>query len=128
MCLFGFHKYILYMGNRNLNQGQFQVPDTSKTPEKPWVKKNSPKEDDHNMQMFVKHSFNKEFKMNEFEIEPYKAPKILGDVFEAIIGAIFKDAGIIKLLEVLKPFLSPFILYVAKFSKHIYKEPKEDFG
>lgn len=47
--------------------------------------------------MFVKHSFSKDFKMNSMEIEPYKAPKILGDVFEAIIGAIFKDGGIMKL-------------------------------
>jgi len=65
--------------------------------------------------------------MNEFEIEPFKAPKILGDVFEALIGAIFKDAGIVTLLQILKPFLAPFVLYVAKFSKYIHKEPKEDF-
>jgi len=65
--------------------------------------------------------------MNEFEVEPYKAPKILGDVFESLIGAIFKDAGIETVLDVLKPLLSPFVLYVAKFSKSIHKEPKEDF-
>ena len=65
--------------------------------------------------------------MNEFELEPYKAPKILGDVMEALIGAIFKDGGMYKLLEVLKPFLTPFVLYVAKHSKSIHKEPKEDF-
>lgn len=29
-------------------------------------------------------------------MEPFKAPKILGDVFEAIIGAVFKDGGLIK--------------------------------
>jgi dsRNA-specific ribonuclease len=65
--------------------------------------------------------------MNEFEIEPFRTPKILGDVFEAIIGAIFKDGGIEKLIEVLRSLLAPFVLYVAKFSKNIYKEPKEDF-
>ena len=65
--------------------------------------------------------------MNAIEVEPFKAPKILGDVFEAIIGAVFKDGGIEKLHDVLKPLLAPFVLYVAKFSKSIHKEPKEDF-
>ena len=36
--------------------------------------------------------------MNVMDLEPFKAPKILGDVFEAIIGAIFKDGGIEKCL------------------------------
>lgn len=66
--------------------------------------------------------------MNEFEIEPFKSPKILGDVFESIIGAIFKDSGIEVLIDVLKTLLAPFVLYVAKFSKNIHKEPKEDFN
>jgi len=79
------------------------------------------------MQMYVRWSFNKKFKMNEFDIEPFKAPKILGDVFEAIVGAIFLDSGIERTLQVLKPLFAPFILYVAKYSKHIQKEPKEDF-
>ena len=39
--------------------------------------------------MYINYSFKKNFKMNQMEYEPYKAPKILGDVFEAIIGAIF---------------------------------------
>ena len=48
----------------------------------------------HDISMFIKYSFKRDFKMNQFIIEPYKSPKILGDVFEAIIGAIFKDGGI----------------------------------
>lgn len=83
--------------------------------------------DDHDMQMFINYSFNRRFKMNEQEIEPFKAPKILGDVFEAIIGAIFIDRGIEECIQVLKPLLTPFVLYVAKYSKNIHKEPKEDF-
>jgi dsRNA-specific ribonuclease len=39
--------------------------------------------------MYIKYSFRRDFKMNEFHIEPFKSPKILGDVFEALIGAIF---------------------------------------
>jgi dsRNA-specific ribonuclease len=65
--------------------------------------------------------------MNSMEFEPYKAPKILGDVFEAIIGAIFKDGGIEEILLVLKKLMAPFVVYVAKYSKNIHKEPKEDF-
>lgn len=52
------------------------------------------------MHNYIKY-FNKQFKMNEFEVEPFRTPKILGDVFEAIIGAIFKDGGIEKLIDVL---------------------------
>lgn len=55
--------------------------------------------------------------MNTAVLAPYKAPKILGDVFEAIIGAIFKDGGIDEVNRVLKMLMAPFVLYVAKFSK-----------
>jgi dsRNA-specific ribonuclease len=65
--------------------------------------------------------------MNVMDLEPFKAPKILGDVFEAIIGAIFKDGGIERSIDVLKSLMAPMVLYVAKFSKNIQKEPKEDF-
>mmetsp|Transcript_6248 Transcript_6248/g.10616 ORF Transcript_6248/g.10616 Transcript_6248/m.10616 type:complete len:209 (-) Transcript_6248:84-710(-) len=78
-------------------------------------------------QKFLKFTFAKDFKMHSNEIELYRAPKILGDVFEAIIGAIFIDGGIKAVIEVLRPLLSPFILFVAKHSKSIFKEPKEDF-
>lgn len=65
--------------------------------------------------------------MTKYDIEFYQAPKILGDVFEAIIGAIFIDGGIESVIEVLRPLLSPFVLFVAKYSKNMFKEPKEDF-
>ena len=65
--------------------------------------------------------------INGRETELFEAPKILGDVFEAIIGAVFVDGGIEKVLEVFQHLLSPFILYTAKYSKKLYKEPKEDF-
>lgn len=81
----------------------------------------------HDALMFIKYSFKKNFKMNSNEFEPYKPPKILGDVFEAIIGAIFKDGGIEDTIKVLKTLMAPFVLFVAKYSKKINKEPKEDF-
>jgi dsRNA-specific ribonuclease len=38
--------------------------------------------------------------MNGREIEVFEPPKILGDVFEAMIGAVFVDGGIEKVIEV----------------------------
>jgi dsRNA-specific ribonuclease len=31
--------------------------------------------------------------LNQREIEPFEAPKILGDIFESVIGAVFEDGG-----------------------------------
>jgi dsRNA-specific ribonuclease len=38
--------------------------------------------------------------INGREIELFEPPKILGDVFESLMGAIFLDGGIKKVLEV----------------------------
>lgn len=66
---------------------------------------------------YLKYSFTNDFQLNGRQIEPFESPKILGDLFESIIGAIFKDGGINEVLRVFKHMLSPFILYVAKYSK-----------
>lgn len=58
----------------------------------------------------------------------YEPPKILGDVFESLIGAIFLDGGIKAVLGVYEHLLSPFILFVAKYSKSLNREPKDDFN
>lgn len=58
----------------------------------------------------------------------YEPPKILGDVFEALIGAIFLDGGIHEVLKLYSHLLAPFILYVAKYSKSLNREPKDDFN
>lgn len=67
------------------------------------------------------------FDMNQREIEPFEPPKILGDVFEAVIGAIFEDGGLEQVIRVFKHILSPIVLFVAKFSKVLLKEAKECF-
>lgn len=77
---------------------------------------------------FIKYSFRRNFLMNGRESEIFEPPKILGDVFESIMGAIFMDGGIKKVLEVYQHLLSPFILFTAKYSKKLYKEPKDDFN
>ena len=67
------------------------------------------------------------FKMDETEIEPFAAPKILGDIFESVMGAIFVDGGLCAVMKVYKHLISPLLLFIAKFSKHVCKEPKEQF-
>lgn len=74
------------------------------------------------------YSFKKDFLINGIEKNQIFEPsKILGDLFEAIMGAIFIDGGIKEVLRVYQHLLSPFILFVAKYSKKLNKEPKEDF-
>ena len=83
---------------------------------------------EYDLDRYVCYSFNKNFRMNNREIEIFEPCKILGDVFEALIGAIFIDsAGMKEVLRVFQHLLSPFLLHVAKFSKKLSKEPKEEF-
>lgn len=66
--------------------------------------------------------------MNGREIDLCEPPKILGDIFESLMGAIFLDGGIEKVIEVYQHLLSPFILFTSKYSKQLCKEPKDDFN
>ena len=146
MCLYGLQEFILFSSSSPHGQRDKrtdlvhqegnpagEVNQKSQQQEPDWVAIRRNKElmaiqnTSYDTQMFIKYSFIKNFKMNRMQIEPFKAPKILGDVFEAIIGAVFKDGGILKLNQVLKELMAPFVLYVAKYSKSINKEPKEDF-
>jgi dsRNA-specific ribonuclease len=77
---------------------------------------------------YIEHSFRRNFLLNDREIELYEPPKVLGDVFEALMGAIFMDGGMTKVLEVYQHLLSPFILFVAKYSKNLNREAKDDFN
>lgn len=70
---------------------------------------------------FVKTNFD----LNENELEPFEPPKILGDVFESVMGAILEDGGLDAVMRVYRHLLCPLILFVAKFSKDVHKEPKE---
>jgi len=79
------------------------------------------------IEKFVLYSFKPNFRMDGRDIELFEAPKILGDVFESLMGAIFIDGGIEKVIEVYQHLLAPFILYIAKYSKVVRKEPKEEF-
>lgn len=78
---------------------------------------------------YLRYSFRPNFKLNQREIEPFECPKILGDIFESVMGAVFIDSprGLEDVISVYRPLISPFVLYVAKFSKVLYKEHKEEF-
>jgi|LakMenEpi03Aug12_release.lakeMendotaPanAssembly.Ray.scaffolds.fasta_scaffold768532_1 dsRNA-specific ribonuclease len=100
--LLGLHKYIVYYDSLEEEISKKDVND------------------------YLTFSFvNPNFYMNVREIEPFEAPKILGDVFESVLGAIFEDGGLEAVMQVFKHLLSPLILFVAKFSKDVFKEPKE---
>lgn len=58
----------------------------------------------------------------------YEAPKIISDVFEAILGAVFADGGYNQVVRVLQHILGPFVCMVAKFFDKIRKNPIEEFN
>lgn len=58
----------------------------------------------------------------------YEAPKIISDVFEGIIGAVFADGGYNETVRVLQHLLGPFVCMVAKFLDKIRKNPIEEFN
>lgn len=84
---------------------------------------------DSEIDKYILYSFKKNFSLNQRDIELFEPTKILGDVLEALIGAVYIDSGgdLLTVLETFKFMFCPFILYVAKHSKHLNHEPKEDF-
>jgi dsRNA-specific ribonuclease len=42
---------------------------------------------------YILYSFQKNFGLNQRDIELFEPSKILGDVFEALVGAVFIDGG-----------------------------------
>ena len=43
------------------------------------------------------------------------------------MGAIFIDGGMSEVIRVYRNILGPFVLFIAKHGKRLYKEPKEEF-
>ena len=77
---------------------------------------------------YILFSFKKNFALNQRDIELFEPSKILGDVFEALVGAVFIDGGGMEaVLKTFQHIICPFVLYVAKFNKQLNHEPKEDF-
>ena len=91
------------------------------------AKKETQKQMEAEVDKYILFSSKKNFFVDCRQIELFEPTKVLGDVFEALLGAVYIDAGIEKMLQVYEPLLGPFILFVAKFSKVMGKEPKEEF-
>lgn len=104
-CIMGLQEYCLYRDRREENL--FQKKD---------------------VRDFLRYSFrHKNFPMNQRRIEPFESPKLLGDIFESVIGAIYEDSGLDEVQRVFRHLLSPLILFNTQFSKlsALYGEPKE---
>jgi len=87
-CVFGFHRYCLYYDQAD---NQFSKKD---------------------VRDYLLHSFTvKNFPMNQRKIEPFETPKVLGDLFESVMGAIYEDGGLDEVHRVYKHLLAPIILY-----------------
>ena len=131
ITLFGIHEFILYEKKKPfldvidaaISEGATATtaPDWQKKKQQQMMSK------EYDLDRYIRYSFKKDFKMNNREIEIFEPCKIMGDVFEALIGAIFIDGGIKEVLRVFQHLLAPFLLHVAKYSKKLNKEPKEDF-
>jgi dsRNA-specific ribonuclease len=93
-----------------------------------WTQRKDEPSMEKEVDKYILYSFRKNFKIHDRDIELFEPSKILGDVFEAVMGAVFIDSGSMEaVLAVYQHLLAPFILFVAKFSKQLNKEPKEDF-
>lgn len=103
-CVLGFHQYCLFYDQQDNLYSKKDVRD------------------------YLNYSFtSKNFPMNQRRIEPFETPKILGDIFESIIGAVYEDAGLDEVHRVFRHLLAPLITYNTQFSKlaELYGEPKE---
>lgn len=61
---------------------------------------------------FLSYSFRcKNFPMNQRRLEPFESPKLLGDIFESVMGAVYEDSGLDEVHRVYRHIMSPLILY-----------------
>ena len=105
VCLFGFHKYILHYQPKQLSYTELKEQlskDAVGKPIEQWVltKRLKDAQKERFADKYLQYSFKKDFLINGRDVEVFEAPKILGDVFESLVGAIFMDGGIEKVLEV----------------------------
>lgn len=103
-CVLGLHQYVFFYDNVESMYSKKDVRD------------------------YLNYSFTyKNFPMNQRRIEPFETPKILGDIFESLIGAVYEDSGLDEVHRVFRHILSPMILFGTQFSKlaALYGEPKE---
>ena len=104
VSLFGIHEFILYEKRKPSfdNTDSQKLANSRAETSTDWQKKKSQQQlnKEYDLDRYILYSFKKNFKMNNREIEIFEPCKIMGDVFEALIGAIFIDAGIKEVLRV----------------------------
>ena len=129
ITLFGIQEYILYEKKKPGNDNFHNQEESKEDGRKEWHKSKQAQQlsKEYDLDRYILYSFKKNFLLNNRDVELFEPSKILGDVFEALIGAVFIDGGIKQVLKVYQHLLAPFILFVAKHSKRLNKEPKEDF-
>lgn len=87
-CVLGLHKYCLFYDHADATFTRKDVRD------------------------YLLYSFtDKNFPMNQRKLEPFETPKVLGDLFESVIGAVYEDGGLDEVHRVYKHLLAPLILY-----------------
>lgn len=114
IVLSGIHEFILF------DKPTQTVFKSANEMEIDWKNKKEEKEKmmEREIDKYILYSYSKDFALNERDIELFEPSKILGDVFEALIGAVFIDGGGMEaVLKTFQHFLCPFVLYVAKYSK-----------
>ena len=126
VVLFGIHEHILFDKPHILSFSK--AADEGNETEWKLNKERQQKAMEREVDKYIFYSFTKNFQINNRDVELFEPTKILGDVFEAIIAAVYLDGGGMEpVLQVYQHLLARFILVVAKFSKQLKKEPKEDF-
>jgi dsRNA-specific ribonuclease len=66
-------------------------------------------------------------KLNEYENTILGRPKIVSDIFESILGAIFIDSNLNQCFAVLNILLGPFVVYCAKYLGKLKYSPIAEF-
>ena len=108
ITLFGIQEFILYEKKKPSPDAASSINSLSQggdssshvMPEWEAKKKQQQMSKEYDLDRYISYSFKKNFKMNNREIEIFEPCKIMGDVFEALIGAIFIDGGIKEVLKV----------------------------
>lgn len=92
VILFGIHEHVLF---EKPKLAAFKTTTSTNEMEIDWVQK--PENDNNLMESevdkYIRYTSQKNFRINNQCIELFEPSKILGDVFEALMAAVFRDGG-----------------------------------
>ena len=66
-------------------------------------------------------------KLNEYEESNIGRPKIVSDIFESLVGAVFVDSDLNECFKMLNIMLGPFVVYCAKYLGKLKYSPIAEF-